>query len=126
MDTPIVIPPGAAFQDDRGLITNILSDVELRHVAIITSKKGSVRGDHYHPEDFQYIYVISGVYVARFTHVETEEKLSFIVKEGELEYCPPGWAHNYQFLEDTVFLNLTPRNRDADRFEEHTVKYSVV
>jgi len=128
MDThePTVTPIKVAFEDERGAITNILSDVDLKHVAIITSMKGSERGDHYHPNDFQYIYVIAGSYIAFFTNVETEEKLSLLVKEGELEYCPPGWAHKYQYLEDTVFLNLTPRNRNADEFAEHTIKYSIV
>ena len=54
-----VTQPGVAFTDDRGDITNVL-EKGINHVAVITSKAGAVRGNHYHPEDVQHCYLVSG------------------------------------------------------------------
>ena len=49
----------SAFSDERGDIKNILEKA-INHVALITSKAGSIRGNHYHPNDTQYCYLITG------------------------------------------------------------------
>ena len=58
-ETAIKIEP--AFVDKRGSIANIL-EKEICHVAIITSKKGAIRANHYHPKEMQYVYLVSGKY----------------------------------------------------------------
>ena len=127
-----------AFEDARGAITNIVDKDDIAHVAIITSKRESVRGNHWHPHDWQIIYVISGGFTARYQALkidkDTEEGFSargeMIVKnvvEGDLEFVPKGWAHAYRFNEDTVFLNITPGDRDAEGFgKRHTIPYTLI
>lgn len=92
-----------AFSDDRGDISNILSGAPIKHIAIITSVKGSIRGNHKHPAP-QYIYMLEGRMLSWSgeglnTHQETAEA-------GDLLYCPPNTPHAYYFLEATIFLNL--------------------
>ena len=48
------------FEDNRGIITDIITKERIDYVTIITNKKGSVRGNHYHKETIQYLYVIEG------------------------------------------------------------------
>ena len=119
--------PKDAFVDERGTIKNIL-ERPLRHVAIITSKAGTIRGNHYHPRDEQYIYVVSGSfesysYDTRFQGIEPKKQ---IFREGDLIFTPPLVAHAYKYLEDTVFLNLTIDLRQSDRYEEHTVQVKII
>lgn len=129
------IPP--AFTDQRGDITNIISE-PLRHVAIISSVAGSVRGHHYHIEGGQYIYVIRGRLVSVSIPVPTDpsynaerhgyliEFSSFEAGEGALLYCPPMVAHAYRFLEDTVFLNLDTAIRRLADGTDDTRPYTVI
>lgn len=115
-----------AFTDERGEITNILEE-PISHVAIITSMKGAVRGNHYHPEQTQYVYLISGKYesISKDLGKKDSREERVIVKAGDLVITPPMIAHAMVFVEDSTFLNLTPGNRDSDKFKEHTIKFEL-
>lgn len=116
-----------SFEDERGAIANILEE-PISHVAIITSKKGSVRGNHYHPEQIQYEYLISGSYesVSKDIRNEDSEEERRTVKAGHLVITPPMVAHAMRFMEDSIMLNLTTGKRDSDKLQEHTKKYKLI
>ena len=116
-----------AFTDERGDITNVL-DNPIRHVAVITSKAGAVRGNHYHPEDVQYCYLVSGrfeSYAKDMNDPEGPVEMQ-MVEAGSLVLSPPMIAHAQVFLEDSVFLALTLDSRETHRFEEHTIRVKIV
>ena len=116
-----------AFEDERGAISNILEE-PISHVAIITSKKGSVRGNHYHPGQIQYEYLVSGSYesVSKDLKKKDSKEEKKTVRAGHLVITPPMVAHAMKFLEDSVMLNLTTGSRDNDKLQEHTVKYRLI
>ena len=123
----IVTKPKIAFSDDRGDITNIL-DEPINHVAIITSSPGSIRGNHYHPEDTQYCYLISGKFesYAKDMNDLNSTVQKQIVGSGSLILTPPMVAHAQYFLEASVFLALTLDDRKTSRFEEHTIRVKII
>ena len=123
----IVIKIKPAFADGRGIITNILEE-PINHVAIITSKSGSIRGNHYHPEQIQYVYLISGKYesVSKSVNDKNAKIESQIIESESLVITPPMIAHAMRFLEDSVLLNLTTGHRDSDKFPDHTKKYKLI
>lgn len=116
-----------AFEDERGVIANILEE-PVSHIAIITSKKGAVRANHYHPEQIQYVYLISGSYESVSKDIKDEnakiEKIT--VKPGDLVITKPMIAHAWHVLEDSVMLNITTGAREKSNFEEHTKKYKLI
>jgi len=116
-----------AFEDERGIIANILEE-PITHVAIITSKKGSIRANHYHPKQIQYIYLISGKYesVSKDLDNSNSKMESRLIDPGNLVITPPMIAHAMKFLEDSVMLNLTTGSRDSDKYAEHTKKYNLI
>ncbi len=115
------------FMDERGVIANILEE-PICHVAIITSKKGSIRGNHYHPEQTQYIYLISGKYesVSKNLKDDNAKIEKQVIGPGDLVITPPTIAHAMRFLEDSVMLNLTTGQRHTKNFSEHTKKYVLI
>jgi dTDP-4-dehydrorhamnose 3,5-epimerase-like enzyme len=117
----------AAFEDARGAITNVLEE-PVSHIAIISSKKGSVRANHYHPKQIQYIYLISGSYedVSKDLKKENTPVQKNTIVAGDLVITPPMIAHAMRFLEDSVMLNITTGNRDSDKFLEHTIPYKLI
>ena len=119
--------PQVAFNDNRGDIINIL-DQPLKHVAIITSNAGAVRGNHYHPEDVQYCYLVTGRFESYARDMnDPEGKVERqVVEAGDLVLSPPMVAHAQVFLEDSVFLALTLDSRESSRFEEHTIRVKVI
>ena len=55
-DNPFV-PLDSPFINDAGVIQNILN-TNINGASIITSKKGAVRSNHYHKEDWHYLFDI--------------------------------------------------------------------
>ncbi len=115
-----------AFVDERGGIINVFEG-SVGHVALITSKKGSVRANHYHKEDVQYMYLISGSYETYACDVNDPEKRQVLkVKPGDLVKSPPYVAHAQKFTEDSVFIALSTRQREEGKYENDTIAYEVI
>ena len=115
------------LEDERGIISNILEE-PINHVAIIKSKKGAIRANHYHPNQIQYVYLVSGRYesVSKDLKNEDTEIEKIIIEPGSLVITPPMIAHAWNILEDSIMLNLTTGHRDSDKFDEHTRKYKLI
>lgn len=115
-----------AVVDARGTITNIFEGL-IGHTALITSKKGTVRANHYHKEDHQYIYLVSGAYESHSRDVKNPNKKQVLkVRPGDIVYTPPLTAHAQKFTEDSVFLALSTRQREQGKYEDDTVAFQVV
>jgi len=116
------------FRDARGNIENYDLICPVNMANIITSKKGSIRANHYHPEQLQQVLIVSGRYVSVCKDLLTPDATtnSMVVAAGDLVVTPPMVAHTMIFLEDTTFINLVGGNRDHDKFGKHTVKYVLV
>ena len=115
-----------AFVDARGEIINVFEGM-IGHVALVTSKKGSVRANHYHKKDHQYMYLLSGAYETHCLDVRSPEKRQILhVKPGDIVDTPPYIAHAQKFTEDSVFLALTTRERESGKYEEDTLAYEVI
>ena len=48
-----------AYVDDCGSIQTLIN-CQIRNVALITSKKGSIRSNHYGKTNWHYMYMLSG------------------------------------------------------------------
>lgn len=115
-----------AVVDNRGSITNLFEG-PIGHIALIHSRKGSVRANHYHQEDHQYIYLMSGAYESHSCDVRNPQKRQILkVKPGDIVYTPPFTAHAQKFTEDSVFLALSTREREAGKYEDDTIAFPVI
>lgn len=117
-----IVPLDNPFISDAGVIQNLLN-TPINGAAIITSKNGSVRSNHYHNEDFHYLYIISGSmeYYERIVD-EVFVGKPFIVTAGQMVFTPPKRVHKTVFLEDTVMISLSKRNRDHESHEQDVVR----
>lgn len=115
------------YIDERGEMSYILnSETIITSVLLITSKKGSVRANHYHKKDAHYAYVLEGEMEYTYQKVGSEKKQSVIVSKGEVVYSPPMTIHAMRFLEDSVFLALTTESRDQKIYEKDTVRIKII
>ncbi len=103
METKQVKP---SFEDRRGIIKDILVNEPIEHVTVITSKRGAVRGNHYHKETIQWMYIHSGrlEYLAQ----KGNEKIaSHILEAGDLVKTETFEKHAFKSLEDSIFYVFT-------------------
>ncbi len=116
----------SAFKDARGDIYNLFEG-QLGHVALITSKKGSIRANHYHKQDQQYIYLVSGAYESYSCDVRNPAKKQILkVRPGDIVETPPMIAHAQKFTEDSVFLAFSTRLREQGKYEDDTIAFPVI
>lgn len=115
-----------AVVDARGAISNLFEG-RIEHIALITSKKGSVRANHYHKKDHQYIYLVSGAFESHSCHINHPEKKQVLsLKPGDIVETPALVAHAQKFTEDSVFLALTTLQRESGKYEEDTIAFPVI
>lgn len=122
---PIVSLP-APFEDARGVIQT-LAEGGVHSVQIITSKANSIRANHYHRTDSHYMYIVSGA--MKYYHRPVNDKSAptwLLVTAGQLVYSPPMVEHAVEFVEDTVFLNITGKPRDQASYEDDLVRVELL
>src|SRR3989344_7569184 len=113
-------------RDSRGDISDIFYKHPVDHVAIINSKKGVFRGDHYHKQTIQHMYMTKGSLRYYYKKVkEGNEKVkSVVVKEGEMVTTPPNEVHSLEILEDNQFIVFSDGQRGGSHYENDTFRVS--
>ncbi len=109
------------FEDQRGSIRDILIGKEIDAVTILTCKKGSVRGNHFHKQSVQYGYVVSGSFVCATQIGDNPVEIKEL-KAGDLIAHPLNEKHAFKALEDSVFLALTKGPRQGTSYEKDTFR----
>lgn len=113
----VIVALTEKFEDDRGEIVPLV-DLAMKSAVWITSKKGSVRANHYHKSDWHFCYVVSGsIEYYHRPHGSAREPEMVLVNRGELFFTPPMVDHAMVFPEDTVFLTLGRNSRRQEVYE---------
>ena len=102
------------FEDERGIIQDLLGPVDA--VTEIYTRKGHVRGNHYHPRTVQWTYVIEGELL--ISHSGEEKTRG----PGSFFFEPPGEPHAWKALLDTRVLVFTQGPRSGENYESDTVR----
>lgn len=121
-----LVPLGEPFVDERGVITPLVEGM-IRSVLMISSKKGTVRGNHYHLTDWHYCYVVSGAMEYYYRPAGSKHPPQCVeARAGQLVLTPPMVEHAMEFLEDTVFLTLSGNPRDQKAYEADIVRLKLI
>jgi oxalate decarboxylase/phosphoglucose isomerase-like protein (cupin superfamily) len=117
----ILVPIDDIFKDDRGEIINLLFS-PVSSVAIITSKKGTIRSNHWHKSSWHYLYVVSGQMKYFERDLNGTEITEIICNPGDMVFTAPYKAHRTEFLQDTVLVSLGKEPKDHENHEKDIVK----
>ena len=113
------------FKDDRGTISDIFYNQNINHVAIIKSKKGALRGDHYHKKTTQYMYVTKGSLEYWYKKLNSKAKpKKKILKVGDLIKTPPLEMHALKILSYNEFIVFSVGKRGGKDYESDTFRIS--
>ena len=117
------------FIDKRGKISNHELTEPINLIGLINSKKGTIRANHYHPQQEQKCLFTKGQIIEVFQDVINpgSPKITQVVNEGQLSIIKPNVAHTMVFTKDTTFLNLVRGEREHDNYGiTHTIKHVFV
>jgi len=117
------------FIDKRGTISNHELTEPINLIGMIKSKKGTIRANHYHPQQEQKCLFTKGQIIEVFQDIVNHNapKITQVVNEGQLSIIKPNVAHTMVFTKDTTFLNLVRGERDHENYGiTHTIKHVFV
>lgn len=117
------------FVDSRGKISNHELTEPINMIGLIHSKKGTIRANHYHPQQEQKCLFTKGQIIEIFQDIlnPNSPKITQVVNEGQLSVIKPNVAHTMVFTKDTTFLNLVRGEREHENYGvTHTVKHVFV
>ena len=117
------------YEDKRGTISNHELTEPINLIGLIDSKKGTVRANHYHPQQEQKCLFTKGQIIEVFQDLINpgSPKITQVVNAGQLSVIKPNVAHAMVFTKDTTFLNLVRGERDHDNYGiTHTIKHVFV
>ena len=117
------------FVDDRGVISNHELTEPINLIGMIESKKGTIRANHYHPQQEQKCLFTKGQIIEIFQDIinPNAPKITQVVNEGQLSIIKPNVAHTMVFTKDTTFLNLVRGERNHENYGiTHTIRHVFV
>lgn len=117
------------FIDERGKISNHELTEPINLIGLIESKKGTIRANHYHPQQEQKCLFTKGQIIEIFQDIlnPNSPKITQVVNAGQLSIIKPNVAHTMVFTEDTTLLNLVRGERDHENYGiSHTIKHLFV
>lgn len=112
-------------EDDRGGILSIV-DTKIENVSIINCTPGSIRSNHYHHEDFHFMYVLEGDFDYFFKDIDSEEVGYLRVKAGDTIFTPPKEIHACYFPSTTKLIVSSKNPRDQETYEADTVRVKFI
>ena len=140
----VIVAMEAPFADSRGEIQPLV-DRAMRSAVLISSKKGTVRANHYHKTDWHYCYVLEGrieyhhrphgsdaapetviVEYHHRPHGSDAAPETVIVEKGQIFFTPPMVDHAMVFVEDTTFLTLGRNSRAQEVYEADVERIELV
>lgn len=123
--TPIVPLPDSPFIDGRGVIQNLFLHPS-SSIALITSKRGTVRANHYH-KDWHFSYLLSGS-IAYYERAigDTSIPSPHIIHPNTMFFSPPMKEHSMLFLEDSTFITFQNSVRTHENHEDSVTRVKFI
>ena len=109
------LTPDFVFGDERGKLVQLVRE-GYRQVNVVASKAGYKRGGHYHKQNREAFYIISGGFDFTARRDGTEEHCHF--QAGDMFLVPPGVAHDFYYTEDTVLVSMYDKGVELSETEK--------
>ena len=119
-----IITVGPDFADERGVIKAVLDNAKhsIKSVLYIKSKKGTIRGKHFHKKDCHYVYCLSGSFVYTESVSPNSKREQITLYPGDLVFTKPNHWHSMEYLEDSEMLAMATEPRIQHKYEKDTFR----
>ena len=113
-----ILKPYFTHEDERGLITGLVQEGNWKEINIITSKKGTRRGDHYHKETTELFIILSGAIKLHLQEEANRDKGMILdLFKGDVFIVEPGTWHTFEVKEDSSWINALDRVVKDDMYK---------
>jgi dTDP-4-dehydrorhamnose 3,5-epimerase-like enzyme len=98
-----ILTPSFTHSDERGTLVQLFPN-GYKQVNVTFSKTNALRGGHYHRENTEAFYVISGHFSLVLSKDDEHEE--HIFKAGDMFEILPNVLHEFSFSEDTLLVSM--------------------
>ena len=112
-------------KDKRGSIISLINE-EVNNVSIITCNKNSIRSNHYHLEDWHYIFVLKGSINYFYSNINLKKINYKFIKKNQIIFTPPLEFHATHFHEQTSLIVISKNKRNKQIYEKDTIRLNVI
>ncbi len=106
-------PPLKRLALDQGELAQVYDAEEgLRYLAVIELRAGSIRGNHYHHQKQELIYVIRGALRLTVKDLASGPHAAFAMARGDLAFIPTQVAHALEVLKSGEAVEFSPTRFD--------------
>jgi|TARA_B100002052_G_C15658610_1_gene496179 oxalate decarboxylase/phosphoglucose isomerase-like protein (cupin superfamily) len=120
-----IIKSNTRDSDKRGSIISIVDD-KISNVSIIKCNAGSIRSNHYHLEDYHYMYVLDGEIDYFFKNIDSDHINYLKVKKNQNIFTPPLEIHATYFPIKTTLIVSSLNPRDRETYEKDTRRVEFI
>jgi quercetin dioxygenase-like cupin family protein len=122
----VIVPLEPPWTDERGSIQPLV-DVPMESCVLISSKRGTVRANHYHRTDWHYCYVLDGeIEYYHRPHGSTGTPEKVMIGAGQMFFTPPDVDHAMVFTKDTRFMTWGRNSRAQEVYEADVVRIDPI
>ncbi|GAA0604072.1 capsular polysaccharide biosynthesis protein CapF [Virgibacillus siamensis] len=97
-----------AHKDERGRLVELIKSRQAGQVFMSTSRKGVIRGNHYHHTKVEKFCVIKGAANIKLRKINSGEVITYTVTDQNIEVVdiPPGYTHSIENVTDDEIMVL--------------------
>ncbi|ASK61076.1 capsular biosynthesis protein [Virgibacillus phasianinus] len=116
-----------AHLDERGSLVELIKSQQAGQVFMSTSRKGVIRGNHYHHTKVEKFCVIRGSANIKLRKVDSDELITYTVSDQNIEIVdiPPGFTHLIENVTDGEMIVLFWANELFDPDNPDTIPLKV-
>ena len=115
-----------AHVDGRGSIQPLV-DLPMKNASLITSRKGTLRSNHYHKTDWHFMYLLSGSFDYYYRPTGSQEEPQRLrIRKGEMVFTPPMEEHATVFLENCQMIVVSRNSRDQESYEADVERVQLI
>ena len=114
-------------QDERGSLIELIKSRQAGQVFMSTSRKGVIRGNHYHHTKVEKFCVIKGAANIKLRKIDSHELITYTVSDQNIEMVdiPPGFTHLIENITDGEMIVLFWANEIFDPDSPDTIPLNV-
>ena len=101
-----ILKPEIAVADSRGILKEVVKNFTWKQMNHFITKKGSVRGQHYHKYNLELYYLLKGKLSVHITDVETKNESRFLFEKGSCFIIEPYEYHTLRYLTNVEYIIL--------------------
>ena len=117
-----ITKPFHRYIDERGEILGIINTNTWEESNIIFSKKGSVRGKHYHKDTLELIFLIDGEIRIKLVDLRSNVKKSVLLKKNQTLLIEKFVYHEFEIIKKSKWINLLSKKFDKEKPDIHYIK----